>query len=381
MVAACADADDSQSALPEVIQTIIDGRDAPATDLFEVWVCDVPEGITDPLYADMSERVELTADSIVDRLDEPIATYFDDISHGSYRPTFAPGGMVEISPADHSQQCIDRALDRADPTADAVLVVATAQHAPDQPGGRSTPGSWLDCTARCSAVATRRVVYVGANDFHPEADDAMPLDLIEHELGHSLGLPHSGDIVGSDGNRGVGPFDLMADPAAPRTVDPQRRDAPDTLAVDRLDLGWLPLSAVHVVHDPKSDTAMRDGERVALSASAGSAGTRLVVVPIDAHSVLSIELLTNTGYDDHLPNPGVVVHAIGDAPEQCGSTTRCTDLERVQQIVGADGSGRTLLIAGDTVTVGRWTVTVETVIDDDATVHVAASRLDASHWA
>ena len=243
------------------------------------------------------------------------------------------------------------------PDADAVLVVADAQHASDQPGGRSSPGSWSTCDGSCPAGETGRAVYVGANDF---AVEPVPLDLIEHEMGHSLGLPHSGDRVGAEGNRGVGPFDVMADSAAPRTVDPSRRDAPDMLAIDRLDLGWLPLDDIVVAGD--------DTTNVELSPSTGSSGTRLLVVPVDEHRVLTVELLPDSGFDDHLATSGVVVHLVDDSPEQCGATTRCTDLRRVQQIVPADGSDRTLLRAGDVVTFLGTTITVESLTDTTASV-------------
>jgi hypothetical protein len=354
-------------AWPDVVQAIVAGRHAPAIDLFEVWVCNVPIDTTDPLYADTSDRLAANADFVVDQIAERVDTYWAAVSHGAYRPRFVAGGSVTIDATEHSQQCIDSALARATPDADAVLVVATAQHASDQPGGRSTPGSWLDCTDACAAAATGRYVYIGANDFVAATDSPMPLDLVEHEVGHSMGLPHSGDAVGADGDQGIGPYDVMADPAAPRAIDPTRRDAPDMLAIDRLDLGWLPSSAVRV--------AAGSVDHATLSPSTGTSGTRLIVVPIDAHRVLTVELLPDQGYDDHLAHTGVVVHLIDDSPEQCGATTRCTDLERVQQIVAADNSDRTLLGSHDRATFAGRTVVVDAV---DGASHTPTATITVS---
>lgn len=358
-------------ALPSVIRTILDGRDAPSSDMFEVWVCSVPLETTDPLYASPSERVYMTAESVVERIADGVATYWAAISHNAYRPTFVAGGIVAISAADNHQRCIDDALAGSRPDAAAVLVVADAQHAADQPGGRSSPGSWLTCTDVCNAAATGRFVYVGANDFHPALPQPMPLDLIEHEVGHSLGLPHSGDDVGAVGNKSVGPYDVMADSAAPRAIDPVRRDAPDTLAIDRLDLGWLPWNDVHVARLSGEQPVDHD----VLWPSTGTTGTRMVIVELDDHRVLTAELLPDAGYDDHLARAGVVVHLVNDSPEQCGATTRCTDLQRVQQIVTTADGGHGLLQAGETVTVDGTTISVDFIDDGPAGLTAAVTVL------
>jgi hypothetical protein len=202
-------------------------------------------------------------------------------------------------------------------------------------------------------------VYVGANDFAlPPA--TMPLDLVEHEMGHSLGLPHSGDVIGAAGNAGAGPYDLMGDPASPRAVEPSRRDGPDLIAIDRFDLGWLPADAVAVGED---------GDRVVLHPSGGEAGVRMLVLPIDDHRALTVELLTATGFDDHLPADGVVVHLVDDSPAWCGATRRCAALERRQQVAGTS-DGSTLLSGGTSLHVLGWNVSVTAVADATATVRV-----------
>jgi hypothetical protein len=135
------------------------------------------------------------------------------------------------------------------------------------------------------------------------------------------------------------------------------------LAIDRLDLGWLPLDAVRVADGATGQLSLRS--------ATGAKGTRLLIVPIDDHRALTIEQLPDSGYDDHLPSAGVVVHMIDDSPAQCGATTRCTDLQRVQQIVAVDGGDRTLLRAGDVVTTDGWVLRIDSIGADDATLTVS----------
>ncbi|MBI5089741.1 MAG: hypothetical protein HZB15_13040 [Actinobacteria bacterium] len=363
-VVALTDCGGDPAGMPAPIAAAAHERDAPGVDRFEVWVCHVPTDTTDPLYAPVDARLASTAAELIARFGPGVEAYWSAVTHGRYRPVFAPGGETEVEPADTSQTCIDRALAASSATADAVLVIADAQHAADQPGGRSSPGSWSTCAEACAARSTGRHVYLGANDFLA-GEGEMPLDLVEHEVGHSLGLPHSGDSVGAPGNRGVGPYDLMADPSSPRLIDPARRDGPDLIAIDRLQLGWLPTDAVLVA-------GTGDG-RFEIGPSTGANGPRVIVAPVDDHRALTIELLPDVGFDAHLDRSGVVVHLVEDAPEACGAAVRCTALERRQQIVATSG-GRTLLGAGDTVTQSGWSITVAEVDAGVATVDVERSR-------
>ena len=342
LAAGCGGDGTADPALPPVASRLVADRPAPAGETIEVWVCQVPTDNTAAIYGGLPLRQPLTPDDVVARVGERVATYFRTVSHGAYTPSFVAGGTVAMNAADTDADCVDAALDGSSPQADTVLAVADAEHAADQPGGWGRPGAWLTCTGACPAATTRRAAYVGASDFHPDWGPVPLLDLIEHELGHTLGLPHSGSAV-SGGDQYLSALDVMSNSAAPRDVDPDRRDAPDLLAVDRLDLGWLPLDDVVV-----ADTG---GTTVELSPSTGSTGTRLVVAAVDEHRMLTFEYLTPTGYDDHLPEAGVVVHLIDDS---AGG-----DVLRVQDTSGSDPPHTDLLGAGDEWSGEGWQVHVE----------------------
>ena len=76
-------------------------------------------------------------------------------------------------------------------------------------------------------------------------------------------------------------LDLMSNSAAPRDTVPSRRDGPDILALHRVLAGWMPMSDVTV-----ADAA---GATVALAPSTGDAGERLMVLPVDGSTFLTVE--------------------------------------------------------------------------------------------
>jgi hypothetical protein len=172
------------------------------------------------------------------------------------------------------------------------------------------------------------------------------MDLIEHEIGHGLGWPHSGtDPAAVEPNESA--LDVMSNSAAPREVRPERRDGPDTLAVNRLAAGWLPTSAIAVV--PPA------GITVTLAPSTGRSGTRLAVVALDDHRFLSIEVLTAEGYDDHLPASGLAVHLIDTAGKE-RTQTPLIGLPPFDQLLTP---GHTFTTMGWSITLGDgWRVTV-----------------------
>jgi hypothetical protein len=328
--------------MPPAVQAVVDtGRRTEwmtkGDDPWEVFVCHVPSDTQSIVYAGLPLRTPLQPDAVSSILNDKVTAYFETVSHGVYRPHFVAGGEVTIAAADEPQACVDRALEASDDQAHAVLVVADAEHNADQPGGFGNPGG--GCPAPpCSAAVSRRSAYVGASDFSPDWGDQPPMDLIEHEIGHTLGWPHSGyDASSSEPDRSS--LDVMSNSAAPRAVNPARRDAPDTLAVNRLAAGWLPTSAVAVI--PAS------GGTVTLAPSTGPTGTRMAVIELDDHRFITVELLVAEGYDDHLPASGVAVHLIDGS----GSTRTQTPLVGLAPYDD-------LLTAGEAFSGNGWSVSV-----------------------
>lgn len=289
--------------LPAVLAAVLTtpsagGERALGDDHFEVWICHIPLDTTAAMYGGLPLRLPLTPQGVADVVDARVPAYFDTLSHGQYRPVFTAGGEVTIAADDQPQACIDGAIAGAGDETEAVLVVADAEHGADQPGGFGSAGEPCPASDACSIATTRRMAYVGASDFHPDWGDDPPMDLVEHEIGHSLGWVHSG--IDEAGNYLSG-LDLMSNSAAPRDVDPDRRDAPGTLAINHFLAGWLPADQVIVA------TGEVTGK---LAPSNGDDGWRLVLLDNGDGGFYAVELLTADGLNDHLPGDGIAVHSV-----------------------------------------------------------------------
>lgn len=297
-----------EGAVAEFVAWVSGGVERTA-DRFEVWICHVPSDTAVDVYEPSSARLDVEPAALTATIAPSLTRYFETISLGRYRPTFVAGGHVELGVEDDSQDCTAFAAAQSNASTTAILAVADAEHTADAPGGWGRPNNDTCPQPTCSARESGRAIYVGAADFHPDWRSRPPLDLVEHEIGHSLGWPHSatGDTATASGMdpEHASPIDLMSDSAAPRRADSARRDGPDVLGVERLLSGWIDPSTI-------LDGSARSG-RITLTppnASPSTPGPRLVIIATGPHRVATIESVHADGLNGHLTTPGVAIHVI-----------------------------------------------------------------------
>jgi hypothetical protein len=297
------------------------GDIALGADPWEVVMCQIPRDTTDPIFAPDNERLNLSSADIVDEL-SPVVDYFLRWSGGRYSPRFIAAEGVSVLADEKSDLCVERALDQASGTTRGVLVIANAQHTATAVGGWGRPGA--PCVQNCSARLTRRAVYVGASDFMPFWKGDPPLDLIQHELGHALDWPHSSTSVDNFGS-GVydSDVDLMSNSAAPRDFNSEARNAPGPLAINMYLAQWLDDRNIEVIE--KGTKAIN---LVATNTDPAIDGLRLILVPMDVQTVISVEVLAATGDNQHLLSDRVVIHQVDLEGE--------TGFERRQTVLDAD---------------------------------------------
>ncbi|MBM7516933.1 hypothetical protein [Nocardioides nitrophenolicus] len=329
-------------------------------DVIEVWVCTVPLDTRAHAYQPSPLRLDLDPAAIAGQLEAHVRPWFATLSNGRYAPRFVAGGVLALRTDEGGEDCLARAQDRSRRTTDAVLAVANAEHRADAHGGLGNPGAGCASEATsCPASVSRRGAYVGASDFHPDWGPLPAFDLIEHELGHTLGWPHSGGPAGEYDSA----LDVMSDSTAPRSVFPDEHHAGGTIGINLVDAGWIP--ARDVVRSP------RDGGRATyrIHRSAGPSGTRLLELPLAADRFLTVELLTADGLDRHLPESGIAITLVDASPAACG--TPCDPLRRRHVVQRSTPPYTDLLQPGEVPWSGHgWRVQVDSIAGGTATVSV-----------
>lgn len=349
------------SGLPAPLASVLDDQAGILTtgvDRFEIWICSVPTTSTAPIYQSNGLRLALEASALASVLNDTVTDYFLTLSSGAYRLQFTAGGDVELGDVEGSDECFARALE-ASGDAPGVLAIATAEHAAGESGGFGAVGDPCRAPADwpCPAAETGRGVYLGASDFHPDWGSTPALDLLEHEIGHVLGWPHSGgrtDAYASD-------IDVMSDSAAPRRVDPAARHGQGTLAINRVAAGWIPLDDVAVVEAGSTTT-------VELTPSQSGEGTRLAVIPVSDTAFLTVEYLAATGLQSHLPESGITVTLVDSAASSCANAQTTRSCRVQESLVDAAPFDDLMGAVGEQWEGYGWRVTVTSLAGDLATV-------------
>jgi M6 family metalloprotease-like protein len=125
---------------------------------------------------------------------------------------------------------------------------------------------------------------------------------VSHEVGHSLGLPHSG---GPYGRTYDSKWDVMSSAHAYLDLGTQKTYGATTVAYHKLLLEWIPVSRTFVPTAPVSSVTI---ERMA---QPGPSNFQTAVVPIrGTPDYYTIESRRRIGYDALIPLEGVIIHHV-----------------------------------------------------------------------
>ena len=299
-----------------------------APDRFEVWVCDGVHG-----------SLDLTPENVTGLLNAELTPFYSWLSEGRYSLSFVPGGSVR---ANNSQACMDSVSNRSTGGNHAAIVVSTL-HIADASGGWSWGGygsyCWDSTSIRwCNEFYpdNGRRVWMGwftnvGIRWSPVAlssiesgiaslDDLHALGVIStvaHEVGHTLGWPHSftGTTMRDDGtiDEYDNPMDLMSGGPTATYEDSQgyvsRNVLAGTHALNRYAAGWIQSDQVEFY--PWDYLSLHAISPV------GSPGPQMVIMEWSKGVFDSIGVRVRESYDSLIPKEGVEIYFIDQSAAEC----------------------------------------------------------------
>jgi hypothetical protein len=344
------------------------------TDTWEVWVCQVANGDTP---VDLNQ---ITTD-----LNAEMQPYFQWLSNGRYLPRFVAGGEVSstdvIPPSFDSPEplfapdCKDHVATASAGEANGALIVVDAgfDEGYSQSGLICPEAPFSGCTV--DYPSNGRSIVLGAATVTTVAPFTQPQWVtVAHELGHALNWPHSYGGLTFDPDtqlvdRYDNPMDVMS--GAVLTNDPI-----GTIAYHRYAAGWI---------DPADVAVHEQGVSLHELAAVGDTGTQLLILPgPDLGYFYALGARRRSAFDVNIPKAGVEIYQIDqrrevacDFPDSWPPETATwpcfATLVRIAQtpaIQGRTGTAHVLTI-DESVTVGRYTVTVLAATTTSFTVRVS----------
>ena len=341
-------------------------------DLWDVWICEVPEG-----------TLEFSPEAAVTRFEDEIAPYFDWLSGGRYRPVFRVGGTIEASSFDNWGGCNTpvyeaslqmREQDRPEGVLIIVNMVTTASFGGFGAYRFPSPVEVEIGDGRVTYPDNPRDVYLGGQvlaepgSLPPTGFVLGPLPKIStvaHEMGHGIGFPHSFRTSAYDN-----PMDVMSHTETVAGLQV------GTIAINRYAAGWI---------DPEQVRIHNGGRAVYRLHPIGEEGTQMLVLRSDGSSFMTLGARVRKGYDAGIPVEGVESYLIDQQPDDCfqyPNYQACFATERPTRLFADVGAGYTwegmavniLRRVGDSflVEVSEHTAVEESdnrFVDDDGNTH------------
>ena len=274
-------------------------------------------------FTDTPHTVSMSSlEAILQQLND----YVVEVSYGSARLTIDVKGWyvlpytmgyygygIDYDDSSKCDQLIEDAVDAADPYVDfqAYDHVIIVHAGPDEAETGNEQDIWSFAYMGPIGVDTDEgYVEIGLS----VVSESSPLGTFAHEFGHSLGLP---DLYGYGGEAFVGPWGVMAEGSwngAPAGSKPAHM-----MAWSKIKLGWLPSNRIMVL----STGASMRVELYALELNVDE--HQVVKVPLSDTRYYLIEVRAKLGFDEGLPDEGVLVTLCDDSLESGEGIVRVRD--------------------------------------------------------